>query len=77
MKHPLLENRTRFFVWWLAWLILAAGQSLVIHFGYGIPADYGICRRSDFNDFFGILGLAVWFPLRFLLKEDNQSIQQL
>jgi len=39
MKHPLLENRTRFFVWWLAWLILAAGQSLVIHFGYGIPAD--------------------------------------
>ena len=72
MKHPLLENRTRLLVWWLAWLILAAGQSLLIHFGYGSPADVAIADGVISMVIFGLLGLAVWFPVRFLLKEDNQ-----
>lgn len=72
MKHPLLENRTRLLVWWLAWLILAAGQSLLIHFGYGCTVDVAIADGAVSMVFFGLLGLAVWFPVRFLLKEDNQ-----
>ena len=72
MKHPLLESRTRLIIWWLAWLILAAGQSLLIHFGYGSPADVAIADGVISMVIFGLLGLAVWFPVRFLLKEDNQ-----
>ncbi len=72
MKHPLLENRTRLLVWWLAWLILAAGQSLLIHFGYGSTTDVAIADGVVSMVIFGLLGLAVWFPVRFLLKEDNQ-----
>ena len=72
MKHPLLENRTRLLVWWLAWLILAASQSLLIHYGSGSHADVAIADGVVSMVIFGLLGLAVWFPVRFLLKEENQ-----
>jgi signal transduction histidine kinase len=72
MKHPLLENRTRLLVWWLAWLILAAGQSLLIHFVYGSKVEVAIADGLVSMILYGLLGLAVWFPVRFLLKDDNQ-----
>lgn len=72
MKHPLLENRTRLLVWWLAWLVLAAGQSLLIHFGYGSRTEVAIADGLVSMILFGLLGLAVWFPVRFLLKDESQ-----
>jgi hypothetical protein len=71
MKHPLLENRTRLLVWWLAWLMLAAGQSLLIHFVYGSRTEVAITDGVVSMVIFGLLGLAVWFPVRFLLKDEN------
>ncbi len=72
MKHPLLENRTRLLIWWLAWLILGAGQSLLIHFVYGSRLEVAIADGLVSMIIFGLLGLAIWFPVRFLLKDDNQ-----
>ncbi|MRR22880.1 hypothetical protein EG830_07855, partial [bacterium] len=72
MKHPLLENRTRLLVWWLAWLGLAAGQSLLIHFGYGSRTEVAIADGLVSMIIFGLLGLAIWFPVRYLLRDDNQ-----
>ena len=72
MKHPLLANRTRLLVWWLAWLGLAAGQSLLIHFGYGSRTEVAITDGLVSMVIFGLLGLAIWFPVRYLLRDDNQ-----
>ena len=35
MKHPVLANKVRLIVWWLVWLFLALGQSLLFYFAYG------------------------------------------
>lgn len=72
MKHPLLESRTSLFIWWLAWLILATGQSLLIHFVYGSTIGVAIADGFVSMFLFGSLGLAVWYPIRFLLKNNNQ-----
>lgn len=72
MKHPLLESRIRFLVWWLAWLIMAAGQTLIIHFAYGGKTDAAIADGFFSMLFFGLLGLVVWFPVRFMLRNDNE-----
>jgi sensor histidine kinase YesM len=72
MKHPLLENRTRLLIWWLVWLGLAAGQSLLIHYGYGSRTDVAIADGLVSMILFGLLGLAIWFPVRYLLRDDNQ-----
>jgi two-component system, LytTR family, sensor kinase len=72
MKHPLLESRTRLLVWWLAWLMLATCQSLIIHFVYGGKADMAVSDGFISMIIYGLLGLAVWFPVRFMLRDDNQ-----
>ncbi len=72
MKHPLLENRTRLLTWWLAWLILATGQLLLIHFVYGGKVDVAIADGAISMLLYGLLGLAVWFPVKYMLRNDNE-----
>ena len=42
MKHPVLANRVRLIVWWLVWLFLALGQSLLFYYAYGSFINIGI-----------------------------------
>ncbi|TFG88327.1 MAG: hypothetical protein E4H16_05245, partial [Candidatus Atribacteria bacterium] len=72
MKHPLLESRARLLIWWLAWLMLATGQSLLILFVYGGKADMAVSDGFISMIIYGLLGLAIWFPVRFMIRDDNQ-----
>ena len=72
MKHPLLESRARLLVWWLAWLMLAAGQSLLVGLVYGGKADMAVADGLISMIIFGLLGLAIWYPVRYMLRSDNQ-----
>ena len=72
MKHPLLESRTRLIIWWLAWLLLATGQSLISIFVYGSSPEAAITDGLVSMTFFGLLGLAVWYPVRYMLENDKQ-----
>ncbi len=74
MKHPVLEKRSRFIVWWLAWLLMAAGQSSLIHFAYGATAGVAIGDGFVSMISFGALGLAIWFPLRYMQKSSNPVV---
>jgi len=71
MKHPVLEKRSRFIAWWLAWLLLAAGQSSLIYFAYGATAGAAIGDGFFSMISFGALGLAIWFPLRYMQRGSN------
>jgi len=71
MKHPVLEKRSRFIIWWLAWLLMAAGQSSLMYFAYGANAGAAIGDGFVSMILFGALGLAIWFPLRYMQKGDN------
>jgi len=72
MKHPLLESRTKFIIWWLAWLLMATGQSLLIHFVYGSNIETAVADGFISMILYGLLGLTVWYPIRYMLKSDNQ-----
>lgn len=71
MKHPVLEKRSRFIAWWLAWLLLAAGQSSLMYFAYGANAGAAIGDGFLSMITFGALGLAIWFPMRYMQKGSN------
>ncbi len=72
MKHPLLGDRTRLMIWWMAWLVLAAAQSLLIHLAYGSSLETAITDGVVSMAAMGLLGLAAWFPVKYLLRENNQ-----
>jgi len=75
MKHPLLDSNKKIIVWWLAWLVLAACQSLLIYFVYGGKIDTAIFDGAFSMILFGLLGLAVWFPVRYILRGGSQAYQ--
>jgi two-component system LytT family sensor kinase len=74
MKHPVLENRVRHIVWWLVWLFLGLGQSLIYYYAYGsfiqiIVADglISICIYSG-------MALMLWYPFRFFNRTFTKPI---
>jgi two-component system LytT family sensor kinase len=75
MKHPLLDSSKKIIVWWLAWLVLAACQSLLIYFVYGSKLDAAILDGAISMILYSLLGLAVWFPVRYILRDGNQAYQ--
>ena len=74
MKHPILESRSRVLIWCLAWVILAAGQTSVIYFVYGSTPDIAVVDGIISMLLYGLLGIAIWFPVRYMLRSDNKVL---
>ncbi len=74
MRHPVFEQKSRLIIWWLAWLVLIAGQSLLIHFVYGSSTGVSIADGTISMLLFGALGLAIWFPLRYMQKGEDSTL---
>ena len=63
--HPILVNRVRFIVWWLVWLLLGLGQSLLFYFAYGSFISIGIIDSLVSLLIYSGIALALWYPFRF------------
>jgi tetrahydromethanopterin S-methyltransferase subunit C len=74
MTHPILESRSRVLIWCLAWVILAAGQASVIHFVYGSTTDIAVADGIISMLLYGLLGIAIWFPVRYMLRSNNKVL---
>lgn len=65
MKHPVLENRVRLIVWWLVWLFLALGQSLLFYFAYGSFINISLIDSIVSLLIYSGIALSLWYPFRF------------
>jgi hypothetical protein len=65
MKHPVFQNRVRLIVWWLIWLFLAAGQSLLFYFAFGSFSNIGIIDSILSLLIYSGLALSLWYPFSF------------
>ena len=74
MTHPILESRSRVLIWCLAWVILATGQASVIHFVYGSTTDIAVADGIISMLLYGLLGIAIWFPARYMLRSNNKVL---
>jgi two-component system LytT family sensor kinase len=74
MTHPILESRSRVLIWCLAWVILAASQASVIHFVYGGTLDIAIADSIISMFLYCVLGIAIWFPVRYMLRSNNKVL---
>ncbi len=72
MKHPVLESRSRLLIWCLTWVVFAVGQTLLINLVYGSTVEIAVSDGVISMVLFGLLGLALWFPVRFMLRSDSQ-----
>jgi two-component system, LytTR family, sensor kinase len=65
MKHPVLQNRVRLIVWWLVWIFLGLGQSLLFYFAFGKFAEVIVPDIIVSFTVYSGLALALWYPFRF------------
>jgi two-component system LytT family sensor kinase len=65
MKHPVLENRVRLIVWWLVWLFLGLGQSLLFYYAYGSFIQISILDSILSLLIYSGLALSLWYPFSF------------
>lgn len=65
MKHPILANRVRLIVWWLIWLFLALGQSLLFYYAYGNFNNTSIIDSIVSLIIYSGLALSLWYPFNF------------
>ena len=65
MKHPVLENRGRLIVWWLVWILLGLGQSLLFYYAYGSFTQLIIPDILISFIVYSGIALAVWYPFSF------------
>jgi len=74
MKHPVLENRIRFVVWWLVWLFLAAGQTLLYYFAYGSFVSISIIDTLLSLLIYSALALSLWYPFAIFNKGETKPL---
>lgn len=65
MKHPVLQNRVRLIVWWLIWLFLAAGQTLLFYFAYGSFISISPVDSIISLVIYSGIALSLWYPFSF------------
>ena len=72
MKHPVLENRIRLLIWWLAWLFLALGQALLYYFAYGSFVNVSIIDAILSLLIYSGIALSLWYPFSFFNLEKSK-----
>jgi two-component system, LytTR family, sensor kinase len=65
MRHPVLVNKVRLTVWWLVWLFLGLGQSLLFYYAYGNFTYIGIIDSILSLIIYSGIALSLWYLFSF------------
>jgi two-component system, LytTR family, sensor kinase len=74
MKHPVLTNRVRLIIWWLAWLVITLGQLLLYYYAYGKYTSTSIPDGIISMIIFSGIGLSLWYPFRYFNAPGSKNI---
>jgi two-component system, LytTR family, sensor kinase len=65
MKHPVIANRVRLIIWWLVWLFLALGQSLLFYFASGNFINISLIDSMISLLIYSGIALSLWYPFSY------------
>lgn len=66
MKHPVLADRVRLIIWWLAWFFITVCQLLLYYFAYGSFTTTAIPDGIISLVIYSGIGLSLWYVFRYL-----------
>lgn len=72
MAHPVFEHRSRLITWWLVWLLLGAGQSLLFYYGFDRNTAVSLTDGMISMTLYSGIALAAWFPLKFINRSEQR-----
>ena len=74
MKHPIFTNSTRLIVWWLVWLFLVLGQSLMFYLAYGSFMSISILDSLISLIVYSGIALSLWYPFSYFNSGDTKPL---
>lgn len=74
MIHPVLTNRVRHIVWWLVWLIIGVGQSLLFYYAYGSFTYVSVIDSLVSLLIYSGIALSLWYPFRFFNTGETRTM---
>jgi two-component system, LytTR family, sensor kinase len=74
MGHPVFERRNHLLTWWLVWLLLAPGQSLLLYYTYDGGTTMSIAEGFVSMIIYSALSLAVWFPFQYFNRTGKTKL---
>lgn len=66
MKHPILADRTWLLIWWLVWVFITLGQTLLYYYAYGSFTPVAIPDAIISFVIYSGIGLSLWYVFRYL-----------
>jgi two-component system, LytTR family, sensor kinase len=74
MKHPVLGNRVRLIIWWLAWLFLASGQAFLYYYASGNFGNLNIADGVTSLIIYSGIALSLWYPFTFINRAQARPV---
>lgn len=74
MIHPITGIRSRFYVWWLIWLLTGLGQSLLIYFVTDLSIGASLSDGLVSAILYSLLATALWFPIQQFNKQKGSAL---
>jgi two-component system, LytTR family, sensor kinase len=71
VQHPVFQNRQTLFIYFGTWIFLAGIHFSLLYFLYDQFLYISIVDSLLFNLIYAILGLAIWYIVRFSLPKSN------
>ena len=65
MRHPVLADKVRLIVWWLVWLFIVLGQSLLFYYAYGRFTYINIVDSLLSLIIYSGIAISLWYPFSF------------
>ncbi len=69
MRNPISKNRNYILAYFAIWIAIFLIQTFIINFFYGVESMVSLTDSAVFNMLFALIGLNLWFVIRFNLKE--------
>ena len=70
MRHPVLQNIKTASIYFGIWILLAGIHFFLLSFYYNLPLQISLVDAIIFNSIYSILGLILWFAIRFAQPKD-------
>ena len=64
-RHPILQNIKTSFIYFGIWILLIGIHFFLLYFYYDIPYQISVTDAIIFNILYSILGLVLWYAIRF------------
>ncbi len=74
MDHPFLKNNKAALFYGFAWIVVSAVQVLVLTLYYQISPNNALISSLIFNFLYFLIGIGLWYPVRFIYQSEQQSI---